>query len=62
MDFRNRLARPLLIAVTAAGFAAGTGTAVAAPSDQGAGNRSDNAVQAQTDHKPAGDGQGRKVG
>jgi hypothetical protein len=63
MDFRNRaIARPLLIVVTAAGFATLPSAAFAAPGDNGLANRSDNASQAQADHKSAGDGQGRKVG
>jgi hypothetical protein len=62
MDVRRRVARPLLIAVTAVGFAASTGTAFAAPCDNGIANRSDQAAQSHADHQPAGVGTGRKVG
>ena len=62
MNVRHRVARSLLIAVTTVGFAASTGTAFAAPSDNGLANRSDQAAQSHADHQPDGAGQGRKVG
>ena len=62
----KRLSRITLIAVTAAGLAFSTGTASANPSDTALDQRSDNApISAGTngdDHRPAGAGQGRKVG
>jgi hypothetical protein len=66
MNLPSRLARPLALAAVLAGFAASAGTAAADPSAQGASHRSDNApggaVTAVDDHRPAGAGQGRKVG
>jgi hypothetical protein len=63
---RSRLSRTLLIAATAAGFAASAGSASAAPSDNSLQTRSDNApggaVTAVDDHRPAGAGEGRKIG
>lgn len=62
----KRLARLTLILATAAGLAAATGTASAAPSDTGLEHRSDNAPGGAVTHvdenRPAGAGQGRKVG
>jgi hypothetical protein len=62
----KRLARLTLIFATAAGLAAATGTASANPSDNALGNRADNAPGGATsqvdDYRPAGAGQGRKVG
>ena len=63
---RKRLSRLALIAATAAAFAATAGPAVANPSDTALERRSDNApggVATQVDQtRPAGAGQGRKVG
>jgi hypothetical protein len=62
----SRLSRLLLIAVTTAGLAVSTGTASAAPSEDGLAHRADNAPGGATtqvdDHRPAGAGQGRKIG
>jgi len=62
----KRLARLTLIFATAAGLAASTGTASASPDDTGLTNRGDNApggsVTTVDEHRPAGAGQGRKVG
>jgi hypothetical protein len=62
----KRLARLTLIFATAAGLAAATGTASANPSDNGFESRADNApggaVTQVDDYRPAGAGQGRKVG
>ena len=62
----KRLARLTLIFATAAGLAASTGTASAAPSENALSQRSDNApggaVTHVDDNRPAGAGQGRKVG
>jgi hypothetical protein len=66
MTFRSRLSRLTLILATSAGLAASTGTASATPSDTGFGNRDANApggTPTQVDDlRPAGAGQGRKVG
>ncbi len=66
MTFRSRLSRITLILATSAGLAASTGTASANPSDTAHGNRADNAPGGAAthvdDHRPAGAGQGRKVG
>ena len=66
MTLRSRLSRITLILATSAGLAASTGTASANPSDTGFGNRADDApggAQTQVDdRRPAGAGQGRKVG
>jgi hypothetical protein len=66
MSFRSRLTRTLLVGATAAGLAASTGTASAAPGDGGLAQRSDNAPGGAAthvdDHRPAGAGEGRKVG
>jgi hypothetical protein len=66
MPLHSRLARTLLIAATATGFAVSGGTALANPSDNALEHRSDNApggaVTAVDDHRPAGAGEGRKVG
>jgi len=62
----KRLARLTVIFATAAGLAASTGTASAAPSENALEHRSDNApggaVTHVDDYRPAGAGQGRKVG
>ena len=62
----KRLSRLTLVLVTAAGLAASTGTAAANPSASGLASRADNAPGGATtvvdDHRPAGVGQGRKVG
>jgi hypothetical protein len=62
----KRLSRLTLVLVTAAGLAASTGSASAKPSDNTLQNRSDNApggaVTKVDDNRPAGAGQGRKVG
>jgi hypothetical protein len=62
----KRLSRLTLIAVTAAGLAFSAGTAAANPSDAALQNRADNApggaVTNVDDNRPAGAGQGRKVG
>ena len=67
MHLHVRASRPMLIAVVVAGFAVSGGPALAnSSSDNGAQNRSDNApggaVTNVDDHRPAGAGQGRKVG
>ena len=66
MHLRSRLARITLVLATSAGLAASAGTASANPSDNGLAHRSDNAPGGATthvdDHRPAGAGQGRKVG
>lgn len=66
MHLHVRVSRPMLVAAVVAGFAVSGGSALAAPSDQGAANRSDNtpggAATAVDDHRPAGAGEGRKVG
>jgi hypothetical protein len=63
---RKRLSRVTLIVATATGLAFSTGTAYAHPSDTALGNRADDApggaVTNVDDHRPAGAGQGRKVG
>ena len=62
----KRLSRLTLILATAAGLAASTGTASANPSDSGLASRADNApggaVTTVDEYRPAGAGQGRKVG
>jgi hypothetical protein len=62
----KRLTRLTVIAATVAGLAASSGTAIADPGDTALQNRSDNAPGGQVtnvdDHRPAGAGQGRKVG
>ena len=66
MHLHVRVSRPMLIAAVVAGFAVSGGTAMAAPSDNALEHRSDNApggaVTTVDDHRPAGAGQGRKVG
>ena len=66
MSLRTRLARTTLIVATAIGLAASTGTAAANPSENGLVSRADNAPGGTTtqvdDNRPAGAGQGRKVG
>jgi hypothetical protein len=62
----KRLSRLTVIVATVAGLAAATGTAAASPADRAFESRSDNApggVATQVDDtRPAGAGQGRKVG
>ena len=62
----KRLTRTALILATSAALAASAGTASASPSGPGGTNRGDNAPGGTTtkadDHRPAGAGQGRKVG
>ena len=62
----KRLSRLTLIAVTAAGLAFSTGTAAANPTEDALEQRGDNApggaVTQVDDTRPAGAGQGRKVG
>ena len=62
----KRVTRLTLIVATAAGLAFSTGTAAADPSDNAFDRRGDNApagVETQVDDiRPAGAGQGRKVG
>ena len=66
MSFRSRLARITVVLATSAGLAASAGTASANPSENSLANRADNAPGGATthvdDHRPAGAGQGRKVG
>ncbi len=66
MIVRSRLSRLTLILATAAGLAASAGTASANPSANALGNRADNAPGGAVTHvdenRPAGAGQGRKVG
>ncbi|HEX6391327.1 MAG TPA: hypothetical protein VFZ89_17825 [Solirubrobacteraceae bacterium] len=66
MSLRSRLSRFTLVLVTTAGLAASAGTASANPSQTGLGNRADNAPGGATTHvdenRPAGAGQGRKIG
>ena len=61
---RKRLSRLTLIAVTVAGLAASTGSATASPGANVLENRGDSAPGGAMvdDHRPAGAGQGRKVG
>ena len=62
----NRLSRTILILATTAGLAASAGTASANPSDNALSSRGDHApggaVTKVDDNRPAGAGQGRKVG
>jgi hypothetical protein len=62
----KRLSRLTLIAATAVGLAFSAGTAAANPSDTAFENRADDApggaVTQVDDNRPAGAGQGRKVG
>jgi hypothetical protein len=66
MHLHVRLPRSLLIAAAVAGFAASGGSAIANPSGNAVERRSDNApggaVSTVDDHRPAGAGEGRKVG
>lgn len=66
MPLRSRLSRITLILATTAGLAASAGTASASPSDTGFANRADAAPGGALTHvddlRPAGAGQGRKVG
>jgi hypothetical protein len=66
MALRSRLSRITLVLATAAGLAASAGTASANPSQTGLGSRADSAPGGQTTHvdenRPAGAGQGRKIG
>ena len=62
----KRVSRLTLIVATAAGLAFSTGTAAADPSDTALERRGDNAPGGAATHvddiRPAGAGQGRKVG
>ena len=62
----SRLARLLLVLATAVGFAASAGTAAASPTDTAFEHRSAHAPGGETtpvdEHRPAGAGQGRKIG
>ena len=66
MSLSSRLSRATLIVATAAGLAASTGTAFAKPSENALGQRGDNAPGGVPTHvdqnRPAGTGQGRKIG
>ena len=66
MSIRSRLARITLVLATTAGLAASAGTASANPSETGLVNRGDNAPGGAPtqvdDNRPAGVGQGRKIG
>ncbi len=66
MSLRSRLSRITLVLATTAGLAASAGTASANPSLTGLGNRADNApggADTRVDEiRPAGAGQGRKIG
>ena len=66
MPLRSRLARLTLVLATSAGLAASAGTASANPSETGLANRADHAPGGAAthvdDHRPAGAGQGRKIG
>ena len=66
MALRSRLSRITLVLVTTAGLAASAGTASANPSQTSLANRADNAPGGATTHvddnRPAGAGQGRKIG
>ena len=66
MPLHPRVNRSVLVVAVAVGFAASGGTALAAPSENAQQHRSDNAsggaVTTVDDHRPAGAGNGRKVG
>ena len=66
MPLHSRISRSVLIAATVVGFAASGGTAFAGAMDHVADQRSDNAPGGTAtqvdDHRPAGAGEGRKVG
>jgi hypothetical protein len=66
MSFSSRLARTTVVLATSVAFAASAGTAFANPSETGLAKRADNAPGGATTHvddlRPAGAGQGRKVG
>ena len=66
MQLPSRAGRLILIAATSIGFAASAGTAAANPSDNALEHRSANAPGGETTHvddnRPAGAGQGRKIG
>ena len=66
MSLRSRLSRFTLVLATTVGLAASAGTASANPSETGFANRGDNAPGGQAtqvdDNRPAGAGQGRKIG
>ena len=67
MSLRSRLSRITLILATTAGLAASAGTASANPSDDGASATAPTTRPAARrpsvdDNRPAGAGQGRKVG
>ena len=66
MSLRSRLSRITLILATTAGLAASAGTASANPSETALGRGGDNAPGGAATHvddnRPAGAGQGRKIG
>ena len=66
MSFSSRLARTTVVLASSVAFAASAGTAFANPSATGLANRAANAPGGATTHvddlRPAGAGQGRKVG
>ena len=66
MNLHPRLARTLLVAATCTGFAVSGGTALANQCDTALQHRADSApggaVTAVDDHRPAGAGEGRKIG
>ena len=66
MNLHPRLARTLLVAATCTGFAVSGGTALANATDSALEHGSDNApggaLTAVDDHRPAGAGEGRKIG
>ena len=66
MALRSRLSRITLVLATTAGLAASAGTASANPSERGLANRADSAPGGVATHvddnRPAGTGQGRKIG
>jgi len=66
MHLHVRVSRPMLVAAVVAGFAVSGGTALADPSENALQHRSDNAPGGAAtkvdDHRPAGAGEGRKIG
>ena len=66
MFLRSRLSRLALVLATSAGIAASAGTASANPCETALGSRADHAPGGATTHvddvRPAGAGQGRKIG
>ena len=66
MHLPSRLVRVIVVVATAVGFAEAAGPAAANPSDNALEQRSANAPGGETtqvdDKRPAGAGQGRKIG